>query len=172
MLCEQCKQREATTHIKRVVNGAAEEYHLCAACAQEAGIGFSAPDFGFHLSDLFGGFLGSSLQSATHVHAPALRCGMCGSGLNEIIQSGRVGCAQCYDTFRGELEPTLQRIHGSLEHAGKVPQADPAVQARKERESKLEQLRTQIAQAVRDENYEEAAKLRDEIRGLEERGEA
>lgn len=169
MICTQCKQQEATTHIKRILNGRAEEHHLCAACAQKSGLlesGLPFPDFGFHLSDLFGGFLGSSIQKSAV--APAARCGFCGSSLHEIIKSGRVGCAQCYETFYRELEPTLQRIHGGLEHAGKTPEdGNPGLSRRRAREQGLAALREQIAQAVKAENYEEAARLRDEIRRME-----
>ena len=170
MLCEQCKQREATTHIQRVINGHAEQFHLCGACAREAGLAnLAMPNFGFHLSDLFSGFLGSSLQQAQPQLAPA-RCGFCGSSLREITQSGRAGCAQCYETFQDALEPALQRIHGALEHAGKIPEADPAVQGRRQAEQQIARLREEIAAAVREENYEQAAKLRDEVRKLEEGG--
>ena len=171
MLCQHCKQNEATTHIRRVVNGAAEEFHLCAACAKEAGLAqLAAPEFGFHLSDLFSGFLGSSLRGQG-LPSP-VRCELCGSSLNEIIQSSRVGCAQCYETFAEQLQPTLQRIHGALRHTGKAPEADPAVDARRQREQRVEQLRSQIASAVQAEDYEQAAELRDEIRTLEEGGES
>jgi len=184
MLCQQCKQNEATTHIRRVVNGAAEEFHICAACAKEAGLPpqkafgfpgtpvaqFAAPEFGFQLSDLFSGFLGSSLRGQG-LPSP-VRCELCGSSLNEIIQSSRVGCARCYETFAGQLQPTLQRIHGALRHTGKAPEADPAVAERKQRQARIEQLRSEIAQAVQAEDYEQAAKLRDEIRKLEEGGES
>lgn len=174
MLCEQCKQREATTHIKRIVNGRAQEFHLCHNCAQESGVlaGGGFPEFGFHLSDLFSGFLGSSVQQNAAVLAAPARCGFCGSSLHEIVQSGRVGCARCYEAFYDQLEPTLQRIHGALEHAGKTPlSGSPELQARKQKEQTLSQLREQIAAAVKEENYEEAARLRDEIRRLEEGGE-
>jgi protein arginine kinase activator len=172
MLCQHCKQNEATTHIRRVINGAAEEYHLCAACAKEAGLGaqFAAPEFGFHLSDLFSGFLGSSLRGQGSP-SPA-RCELGGSSLHEIIQSSRVGCARCYETFAGQLRPTLQRIHGgALRHTGKTPGADPAEAARRQLQTRIERLRGEIAGAVQAEDYERAAGLRDEIRKLEEGGE-
>jgi len=170
MLCQHCKQNEATTHIRRVVNGTAEEFHLCAVCAKESGIAqLAVPEFGFQLSDLFSGFLGSSLRGQG-LPSP-VRCALCGSSLNEIIQSSRVGCAQCYETFSEQLQPTLQRIHGALRHTGKAPEADPAVAERKQRQARIEQLRGEITQAVQDEDYERAAMLRDEIRTLEEGGE-
>ncbi|MDR2686762.1 MAG: UvrB/UvrC motif-containing protein [Oscillospiraceae bacterium] len=167
MLCQHCKQNEATTHIRRVVNGAAEEFHLCALCAKEAGLP-PQPEFGFHLSDLFSGFLGSSLRGQGP--PSPVRCGLCGSSLSEIIQSSRVGCAQCYETFGEQLRPTLQRIHGALLHTGKAPGADPAAADRKRRQARAEQLRGEIGEAVRAEDYERAAQLRDEIRELEEGG--
>ena len=182
MLCQHCKQNEATTHIRRVVNGAAQEYHLCAACAKEAGIppqkafgfpgapvDFAVPEFGFQLSDLFSGFLGSSLREQARP-AP-LRCELCGSSLDEIIRNSRVGCARCYETFADQLRPTLQRIHGALEHTGKVPETDPAETERRRKEQQIIHLRGEIAAAVQAEDYEQAARLRDEIRLLEEGGE-
>ena len=172
MLCQHCKQNEATTHIRRVINGAAQEFHLCAACAKEAGVGaqFAVPEFGFHLSDLFSGFLGSSLREQARP-AP-LRCELCGSSLEEIIRNSRVGCPQCYETFAEQLQPTLQRIHGALRHTGKVPETDPALAQRRQKEQQIAHLRDKIAAAVQDEDYEQAARLRDEIRTLEEGGES
>jgi len=174
MLCQNCNANPATTHIKRFVGDRAEEYHLCPGCARASGLlgdgGLGLPDFGFQLSDLFSGFLGSSVkQQQPNTLAPVARCGMCGASLQEIAKTGRVGCAQCYETFYSQLEPTLQRIHGSLEHAGKTPEdGNPQLRQRREREQNLAQLREQIAQAVKSEEYEEAARLRDEIRRIEE----
>jgi len=171
MLCQHCKQNEATTHIRRVVNGAAQEFHLCAACANEAGLAqLAVPEFGFHLSDLFSGFLGSSLHGQA-LPSP-VRCALCGSSLDEIIRSSRVGCAHCYETFAGQLQPTLQRIHGALGHTGKTPATDPAETLRRQKEQEVARLRGEIATAVQAEDYEQAAKLRDEIRKLEEGGES
>jgi len=156
-----------------MVNGHAEEFHLCQNCARESGLfgGNGSPDFGFQLSDLFSGFLGSSVKQQPSTLAPTLRCGLCGASLHEIAKSSRVGCAKCYETFYAQLQPTLQRIHGSLEHSGKTPEdGNPQLRVRREREQALAELRAQIAQAVKDERYEEAAQLRDEIRRMEEGG--
>ncbi|MDR1927672.1 MAG: UvrB/UvrC motif-containing protein [Oscillospiraceae bacterium] len=172
MLCEQCKQREATTHVRRVVNGEAEEFHLCAACAGEAGLHAPGiPEFGLHLSELFGGFLGNSFAQGASAAPPPTgqRCAFCGCSLQEIARSGQAGCAQCYQTFREQLQPSLKRIHGALQHTGKRPAAPSEAQRREER---LRHLREKIAAAVAEERYEEAARLRDEIKGLEEGGAA
>jgi protein arginine kinase activator len=176
MLCEQCKQREANTHIRRVINGEAEEHYLCAECARETGAMPTLPhlgDFGFHLGDLFSSFLGDSFGSQLpQALPPGERCPFCGSSLAEIARDGRVGCATCYETFYDQLKPTLQRIHGGLQHSGKAPASDPAAERENQRRAAVERLRENIAAAVQAEKYEEAAKLRDEIRALEEGGEA
>ncbi|MCL2532270.1 MAG: UvrB/UvrC motif-containing protein [Oscillospiraceae bacterium] len=168
MNCEKCNNHPATTHIKRFAGGVAEEFHLCAACAKASGL--LSPDGGFNLGDLFGGLLGNSVSQQPAV-AQSPRCAACGLSLQEIAQSGRMGCAACYDTFSAQIAPTLQRIHSSVQHSGKTPEdGNPALRERRERESTLTQLREQIAHAVREENYEQAAKLRDEIRALEQGG--
>ena len=169
MLCQHCKQREATRHIRRVADGAAEDFHLCETCARE--LGMAVPEVGALLSSLLSGILGSSLPVQGGGQPAPVRCELCGSSLNEIIQSSRVGCARCYETFSEQLQPTLQRVHGSLKHTGKVPAADPAVARRKQREEEIARLRGEIASAVQTEDYEQAARLRDEIRKLEEGGE-
>ena len=174
MQCEQCKQREATTHIRRIVNGVGEDLHLCAICAQSAGLGaLAAPGFSLNLGELFSGILGSSAAAQGTAQTPGKRCDFCGSSMREIISSGHTGCAKCYETFYDQLEPTLQRVHGAhqhdmLRHKGKTPAADPETQSRLQKEKTLANLRDQITAAVREENYEAAAELRDKIRELEE----
>jgi len=166
MTCQQCNQHPATTHIKRFAGGVAEEFHLCASCAKASGL----LGGGFNLGDLFGGLLGNSVsQQPTAVQSP--RCGACGLSLQEIAQSGCMGCAACYDTFHTQILPTLQRVHSSLQHVGKTPEdGNPVLRERREREHTLTALREQIAQAVQAEDYEQAAALRDEIRALEQGG--
>jgi len=167
MLCQHCNEHQATTLIKRMINGRVEELYLCQTCAGESVI----PNFGFALSDLFSGFLGSSVSQQPGPQSPKKRCELCGASLDEIVKSSQIGCAKCYETFYVQLEPSLQRIHGSLEHAGKTPEdGNPDLRERRAREQTLADLRTQITQAVKNEEYEQAAALRDEIRKLEEGG--
>ena len=99
------------------------------------------------------------------------RCEKCGSSLEEIIESGRIGCAECYQTFCGELMPTIQNIHGKATHVGKRPQAFKREIPEKTR---VEQLRDELQMAIKEEKFEDAAALRDQIRELSdgENGEA
>ena len=90
---------------------------------------------------------------------------MCGIKFVEFRNSGRLGCPHDYQEFREELTPLLENIHGDTRHAGKTPRRQP--QAR-QNQSELTRLRRQLQNAVSQEAYEEAAKLRDQIRTLEE----
>ncbi|MCL2105725.1 MAG: UvrB/UvrC motif-containing protein [Oscillospiraceae bacterium] len=172
MLCEQCRQREATTHIRRVTGGTAEDHYLCAECARAGGAASALTSPGMQLLDLFSGLLGNhfAAQEQAVPRAAAGRCEFCGSSLREIAQEGRMGCARCYEAFYDQLQPTLRRVHGELKHNGKRPAEDPQAARRRRTERELEQLREAIGAAVREERYEEAARLRDEIRRLEEGG--
>ncbi|HRT82669.1 MAG TPA: UvrB/UvrC motif-containing protein, partial [Oscillospiraceae bacterium] len=92
------------------------------------------------------------------------RCPKCGSSFEDIAKSGKIGCAECYNTFYEKLLPTRQRIHGRIRHSGKVSEA--ACEENK-KQSELEKLRCRLNAAVEEQNYEEAAVLRDKIRELE-----
>ena len=172
MLCQNCGKKEATTHIKRVVNGETSESHLCAECASSMGYTDVFGGWGMSLGDLLGGFLGDSAQSAGQFPS-ALRCRKCGSSWQDIVREGKVGCAECYRTFYDRLVPTLQRIHGRIRHTGKTPAhlaentAEPEKSEAQLREEKITALRARMQQAVEAQDFEQAAKLRDEIRALE-----
>ena len=89
-----------------------------------------------------------------------------------------MGCAQCYDTFRDELVPTIRRIHGNTTHCGKkstqwrnnLQNRKIAKVQKKElttTNSKLDNLKKQLQEAIQAQEFEQAAKLRDEIKGME-----
>lgn len=172
MLCQNCGKREATTHIKRVVNGETSESHLCAECAASMGYTDVFSGWGMSLGDLLGGFLGESTQAAGQI-SPTLRCRKCGSSWQDIVRDGKVGCADCYRIFYDRLVPTLQRIHGRIQHTGKAIARETETPQKPEkseaelREEKIAALRAQMDEAVAAQDFEQAAKLRDEIRSLE-----
>lgn len=165
MLCQHCQKNEATTHVKTMINGDYAEYRLCPECARELGYDSMFPDF---TAD-FGGLLGSFLSAALPARSGATHCKLCGSTMNDIKKTGKVGCADCYDAFFSELMPTIRSIHGNTEHIGKRPviEYETVEDEPKESGESLDDLKAQLKQAIEDENFERAAELRDKIKGME-----
>lgn len=166
MLCQNCKKKEATTHIKRVINGEATESHLCQSCAQDLGVGNFFDDFSLNLPDIFSGFFGDSAFALGESRLD--RCEKCGCCFDDIIKSGSVGCAHCYDKFYQKLLPSIQRIHGKAKHAGKVPEykAEKPEVKEKTLEEKIADLQKDMDSAVAQQNFERAAIIRDEIKKM------
>ena len=176
MLCQHCKKNEATTVVKTMINGKYAEYRLCPDCAHELGYDSMFPDFNAD----FGGLLSSFFSNALPAISGAAHCDTCGSTLNDIKRSGKVGCADCYDTFFSELMPTIRNVHGNTEHKGKRPvieytvnEEDNSASAKdsdgvsEDKEKTLRSLRDELKQAIEKEDFERAAQLRDEIKGME-----
>ncbi len=169
MICQVCGQRTATTHIKTLVNGQLTEAHLCAECAQKKGYSSMLSSWnGF--GSLLGGLLGE-------VHPQEIkRCPGCGASFREISQTGKIGCAQCYSTFRSQLLPVIQRIHGAAQHKGKMPGgsalrvAEPNHQLVAVEESPMEEKKRLLKRAIEAQDFEQAAVLRDQIKEMERNG--
>jgi len=162
MLCEQCNQNQATIHLTKVMNGKKSQMKLCAECAKECG----AFDLG-EISSLLSGLLEGSAGRAQA--ASGLRCSRCGLAFGQFKQTGMLGCAHCYVDFRKQLQPVLQRIHGRLQHEGRIPvTAGEGLQLRRQIEAKRREMQVAIDQ----EEFERAAKLRDELRELQTAQEA
>lgn len=164
MLCEKCKKNPATTHIRKSVNGVQEEWILCSQCAKEMGYD--------QLSFFKGGLLGSlfSGELSGKTAADALRCPCCGISFEEIAKSGEVGCADCYQFFRGRLTPTIEKLHGKAGHLGKVPRRKQEEQKPVEKEQEpnpLAKLKEELARAIEAQEFEQAAVLRDKIKEME-----
>lgn len=152
MLCDSCKQNEAVVHRIVVINGQKHERHLCAQCAEAAGsISFKLPSF----AEL----MNVSFKNAETEDEAACPCGMT---LSRFRESGLLGCPHCYETFRQELMPVVQRSQGGrCQHMGARPQVGNA------EASELDKRREELRAAIAREDYEQAARLRDEIRALE-----
>ncbi len=157
MLCENCGKRQATTHIKQTINGKTAEYHLCPECAAKLGMSGFNP---FDMSDFWSSMFESHLPE---VHKAKV-CPSCDSTFDQIAKRGRLGCPDCYDTFREELLPSLRRMHGKTRHIGKVPKT-AFEEVRDEYE--VDKLKAELDEAVGREDYEQAAKLRDQIKLIE-----
>ena len=165
MLCQKCQKKEATTHFQRTVNGQTTVYHVCEDCAKELGLTDVFHPFGFPMNNLFSSLFSSPAQTPA---GASPTCPKCGITLREIMDTGKMGCDECYHTFYRELAPSIEKIHGKAVHTGKVPRsAGAALQRRRQ----VEQLKAQLEEAVKQENFEAAASLRDQIKSLESEAE-
>ena len=178
MLCQNCEKKEATTHIKQIINGEMSETYLCSECAKLLGANDMFSDFNLNFSEFFGNFFGDMLPA--HTKTSALKCPRCGCTFDDIVKSGKVGCTECYTTFYEKLLPSLQRIHGKLQHTGKISASadfsdeenapdEPAQEAEPStgNTEKIAALKKAMDEAVSKQDFEEAAKIRDEIKELE-----
>lgn len=172
MLCENCKTKQATFFYKQTKNGYTVEKNLCSSCAASMGLGINS-QFGqgnFFTDDLFGEFLGGFIQPKPQIVASET-CSMCGMTLSELLHGGRVGCKECYNVFRKTLMPTISKIHGNVAHCGKRPDLPEKKQQETNQTNppvdRLSQLKELLLRAIENQEYEDAAKYRDEIRALE-----
>ncbi|WP_257351142.1 UvrB/UvrC motif-containing protein [Pseudalkalibacillus decolorationis] len=170
MYCQECQQRPATLHFTKIINGEKNEVHLCEQCAKEKG-DFIPGSNSFSIHNLLSGLLdfeqslgGSSTQ--TREKHPG-KCPKCGLTYHQFTKVGRFGCAQCYETFESKLSPIFKRIHGgNTSHSGKVPKRIGSDLLERK---KIEQLKHHLKKLIDQEEFEEAAKVRDEIRAYEKR---
>ncbi|GJQ28869.1 MAG: hypothetical protein HBSAPP03_07530 [Phycisphaerae bacterium] len=169
MKCDHC-DNEATVHEVTVRNGKKVERHLCEVHAAEAGIAVQPAG---QMGELIKQHMAALTQSAA---AKVTACPTCRTTFAEFKQHGILGCADCYKAFARQLGPLIERAHeGGVKHRGKVCKvhgegaADAAAAERRARAQRLSRLRAELDHAVRAEQYEQAAKLRDELRAMGER---
>ena len=170
MLCDDCGRNEAVVHITQIGPDGKVEKNLCEHCAANYGEFLARPQDQRQMSMddfLKGIFSNSNNDGAEPVRASGqseLACPNCGMSYRDFQQSGKIGCAQCYQTFRPQLEPLLRRIHGSSVHRGKIPHRSGGTLELKQQ---IGLLRQQLQESVAHEAYEQAAEYRDKIRALE-----
>ncbi len=166
MKCQKCGANNANTHVKTIINGEFKEYDLCSECAQKMGYTNMFGDMENEFSNFLGSFFGNVLPARTQ----ATRCEFCGSTYSDIAKSGHVGCAHCYEVFGDELLPSIRRIHGNTTHCGKNSRLGKAKSEQIEvetKEDKIKKLKSELDKAVKEQNFELAAELRDKIKELE-----
>ena len=189
MLCSNCGKNEANVHYTHVINGEKTEYNLCDECAKKLGIDemdFSMPiSFSNFISDFFDedsllpSFSGNMIT----------KCPKCGLTYEDFTKKGKFGCGECYNTFSSRIESVLKNLHGSAKHRGRAPQRlaekttklfendndkQDSVQVKHEplvdkTMEQIDKLNSDIKLAIKEERYEDAAKIRDEIKKLEEK---
>lgn len=170
MKCQHCNKNEATTYFKQNINGQITEMHLCEDCARELGVMDSFRPQNFFADTFLGNLLGAGIP-AMNIISGVDRCESCGSTFNDIINSGLVGCADCYNKFSQRLEPSIFKLHGNASHVGKnityteVPdQKEPKAQEKPK--SELEKLKDDLKLAIKEQRFEDAAVLRDKIKDM------
>ena len=169
MLCEDCRSHNASVFLKVAVNNKVKELHLCTACAAKKGMGFGLETGAFNISDIVGNMSGY-FKDFLPPEKKTLRCGGCGLKYSELKESGRLGCPACYGSFEPQLAELMSRIHGAAQHAGRAYSGGPALKlSNAEIARRLEELRAALKQAVAKEDFEGAARLRDELKLLEGR---
>lgn len=168
MLCDICHKRVAAVHLTQVVNHNKIEMYLCEQCASNnKQNNFSSQA---SLNDFLSGLMGFSAPEASQYVSNKPQetvCEKCGMSYGDFQKLGKMGCENCYTIFGDKLEPLIKRIHGNLQHHGKVPEkVSRSIKATQE----LESLKQELNEAVRSEEYEKAAELRDRIRNMEAGG--
>lgn len=168
MQCQECGNRPASLHFTKIVNGEKTEFHICEACAREKGELIPGTTGGFSIHNLLSGLLdfnpGLKGQMAGTKPVESLRCEECGLTYSQFSKIGRFGCSSCYKYFNERLDPLLKRVHGNTVHVGKIPKR---IGGHIEVKRKLDDLRLELQQRILQEEFEEAASLRDQIRELE-----
>lgn len=171
MQCQRCGERPAVIQLTTVVDNTQTTQHLCEACAAQQGIQTEASLGKFPVGDLLGS-LGKGAAAQLPAAEASTRCEACGATLQDFRETGRLGCARCYVTFETAMRTLLRRVHGASRHMGE-PYASPGGTAEdpgapvEPAAPELGALREQLQRAVESENFELAARLRDEIRGRE-----
>lgn len=163
MLCNVCNKNEATVHLTEIINDKVKKLHLCEECARQKA---QEMEEHFGLGELLAGL--TDFEETVEISKETkLKCPNCGLSYAQFRKTGRLGCSECYAAFQPKLAPLLRRIHGSDAHIGKIPGTAPKDV---EMGSKMKELRMKLKNAIETEAFEEAARIRDEIKELEKKG--
>ena len=153
--CRRCS-KPATLHITEIRKGEVQQLHLCEICAQKY-LAQANPDADDEP-------LSGEPGDAELEGVDALACPHCGTTFRQFRSTGRLGCPHDYEVFEAELASLLENIHDDTQHCGKAPRQTGAAT---QEQFRLIKLRNELKSAVEQEDYEKAAKLRDEIQQVE-----
>src|SRR5437773_11003882 len=153
MHCDVCKTNQATVFLTQIVDGKMQKVNLCEACSKEKGV---TDPTGFALADLL---LGLGAAQEIEKGTSGQKCRVCGFSQADFKKTGRLGCPSCYETFGEGLGSLLKAMHKGTAHAGKIPSRQMrGLQI----ESQMKTLQRDLQRAVAEENYESAARIRDQ----------
>jgi protein arginine kinase activator len=182
MQCDICSKKKATVHLTEIVDEQMSEMHLCEECARNKSAQMEQQ---FGLGDLLAGLSADVGKGPLKSDDKAsIKCAGCGLNYEDFRKFGRLGCGQCYVSFKEHLSGLLRKIHGSNRHLGKTPfgvkpeaaveKAEPVSLPHPAPEpaallvsENIDDLKKQLHDAIAAEDFEKAAKLRDKIRKME-----
>lgn len=165
MKCEICHAKDATVHLTEVVNDVVTKFHLCETCARKKSEEMQAH---FGLTDLVSSLMdfGPTVAEEEMREEKVKKCPGCGMSYHDFQKSGKLGCGECYESFKKELSVLLRKIHGSDRHVGKMP----FMGKRSEKDlEKLQELKLELNKLVQAEEFEKAALVRDRINEIEKK---
>jgi len=175
MTCDICGKKKATVHLTEIVDEQMSEMHLCEECARQKS---SQMEQQFGLADLLAGLSDpSKTANSKDSEKSALKCSRCGLPYEDFRKFGRLGCGECYTSFKEHLTGLLRKIHGSNQYLGKTPGIytekqkaalpEGSTQALLPSDA-LSDLKQQLLLAISAEDFEKAAIIRDKIKNLEQ----
>lgn len=162
MLCQICHVNSAVIKIAQIINGKKIEANLCKHCAENKGFDNPLSTLPQMFENFLAEFLGQDVLKRG-ASKDKRKCTGCGSTWEIFEKTGLLGCGQCYETYQDDLSIVLRRIHGSNQHIGSCPKSFRHVVD----QSKIQNFRAQLERAIKNENFERAAILRDIIRDTE-----
>ncbi len=167
MQCQCCKNHTATIHLTEISNGQRLETHLCESCAQKQGLAVKNQ---IPLNELLSTLLAvqpdlKKQLGETEGSAVDTPCPSCGMTLRRFQKEVVLGCPYDYEFFEKSLDPIIEKSQGgNTVHCGKVPSKLPS---NSKKQIDIVKLEKQLESAVKNEDYETAAKLRDRIKKLQ-----
>lgn len=178
MKCENCGENEANVKYTQIINGIKKEWNLCKKCSEDLGVSNFNMDFDMpmNLSSFFADFLDEVNTEAflpNSKQVEELKCRECGETFEEFVDTGKFGCGNCYEIFADKIDAILKNMHSGNRHIGRkgTPSKTHITKEKQEvasTKSQVEKLKRDLKQAILEERYEDAAKIRDEIKKQEE----
>ena len=161
MQCSVCKEKTATVFLTHIENDKMHKVNLCEDCAKTKGVD-NPTTFSLADADLLLG-LGAAQEITQTPGGVDLKCSRCGFSQADFKKSGRLGCPECYQVFAEGLEGLLKTMHKGTRHVGKSPEV---LRQSRDTAERLKSLQKKLAKAVESEDFESAAKVRDELKEL------
>ncbi|KEI05061.1 UvrB/UvrC motif-containing protein [Clostridium botulinum] len=168
MLCELCRQNEATIHITKIVNGVKKEANICSKCAGNSEEFNLVSDMDiitpFSFQNILGGLMDYVNDTSKSSRIAEIKCENCGASYREFKEKGLLGCSECYKYFSPAILSVVKGVQGNTEHIGKIPKRSGKDLVNK---NKILKLKEELQKAIALEEYEKAAEIRDKIRDID-----